>query len=178
MIRKRAPRFRRRRAGLTTLVSAGALLAVFGMAVPASAQAGSTGPIYGYDATGSYGMCLNAIGAEYGNIANYQEVALWGCTGSAAQQWYFDNDTIHLAAAPGMCLDIYQGGTAEGTPVDLYSCYTNSPAAQVWVPQVGGALRNPQSGMCLDDPGYSQSPYVQMQIWPCKGGANQNWSLP
>ena len=49
---------------------------------------------------------------------------------------------------------VQRGGTASGTPVDLWSC--NGTGAQQWqlIPGGGGAsLVNPQSGLCLADPG-------------------------
>jgi hypothetical protein len=75
----------------------------------------------------------------------------------------------------GKCLDINGGGTADGTKVDLYDC--NHTAAQVFVPQAGGTLLNPQSGKCLDDTGRGGSG-TQLQIWDCGSQANQQWTLP
>jgi chitinase len=60
--------------------------------------------------------------------------------------------------------------------VGLYDC--NGTGAQVWVPQAGGALMNPESGKCLDDTGWSTTPGAQLQIWSCTGSANQSWTLP
>jgi hypothetical protein len=68
------------------------------------------------------------------------------------------------------------GGTANGTPVDLYTC--NGTGAQVWQPRSSGALVNPQSGKCLDDTGFSVIPGTQVQIWSCTGNANQSWTQP
>ena len=81
--------------------------------------------------------------------------------------------TLH---ALGKCKDIYAGGTADGTTVDLYDC--NNTAVQVFIPESNGSLYNPQSGKCLDDTGWSTAPGTQLQIWDCTGNANQQWSLP
>ena len=54
--------------------------------------------------------------------------------------------------ADGKCPDVTGGGTANGTLVDLYIC--NGTGAQVWQPQSGGAVVNPQPGSCLDDTGW------------------------
>ena len=76
----------------------------------------------------------------------------------------------------GKCLDVFgSGSTADGTLVDLWSC--NGGANQVWN-AVNGTLVNPQSGKCLDDPGFSTTPGTQLQIWDCNGGSNQQWTLP
>jgi alpha-galactosidase len=39
-----------------------------------------------------------------------------------------------------------------------------------------GAIRGVGSGKCLDVPGASTTPGVQVQIWACSGAANQTWA--
>ena len=131
------------------------------------ATLGPTGQVTGYD-----GLCLDD---RYSSTANYNPVQIWGCNGTGAQQWTFDqaNDTLQ---ALGMCLDVAAGGTADGTLVDLYYC--NGTGAQVWQPRSDGALYNPQSGKCLDDTGWSTTWGTQVEIWDCTGNANQQWNLP
>ena len=41
----------------------------------------------------------------------------------------------------------------------------------------GGVLKSAASGRCLDVNGQSTTPGVQLQIWDCNGGANQQWNL-
>ncbi|GAB3860738.1 RICIN domain-containing protein [Dactylosporangium cerinum] len=60
--------------------------------------------------------------------------------------------------------------------VQLWDC--NGTGAQIWQPQPNGALRNPNSGRCLDLPGWSTTWGTQVTIWDCTGGANQQWFLP
>ena len=131
------------------------------------ASLGPAGPVTGYT-----GLCLDD---RYSSTANYNPVQIYGCNGTGAQRWTFDqaNDTLQ---ALGMCLDINAGGTADGTLVDLYYC--NGTGAQVWQPQSDGALYNPRSGKCLDDTGWSTTWGTQVEIWDCTGGANQQWNLP
>jgi O-glycosyl hydrolase len=43
-------------------------------------------------------------------------------------------------------------------------------------PPVSGQLIGVQSGRCLDVPGQSQTNGVQVEIWDCNGGANQQWT--
>ena len=133
----------------------------------AGASPGPAGQVTGYS-----GLCLDD---RYSSTANYNPVQIYGCNGTGAQRWTFDqaNDTLQ---ALGMCLDINAGGTADGTLVDLYYC--NGTGAQVWQPQSDGALYNPQSGKCLDDTGWSTTWGTQVEIWDCTGGANQQWYLP
>src|SRR6266511_3950670 len=75
----------------------------------------------------------------------------------------------------GLCLDVSDGATADGTPVQLYAC--NGTGAQVWRAQPDGTLLNPRSGRCLDDAG-SGPPGTQLIIFACTGSANQRWTLP
>jgi hypothetical protein len=128
-----------------------------------------SGPIY--SAVGS-NICLDDRGSS---TANYNPVQIYGCNGTAAQQWTVvqAGSTLH---ALGKCLDINGGGTANGTTVDLYDC--NNTAAQVFIPQSNGSLYNPQSNKCLDDTNWATTPGVQLQIWDCTGNANQKWNLP
>ena len=44
--------------------------------------------------------------------------------------------------------------------------------------QPNGALRNPQSGRCLDDPGSSTVDGTQLQLFDCNTTAAQQWTLP
>ncbi|MDH6144445.1 hypothetical protein P3T35_006488 [Kitasatospora sp. GP30] len=123
------------------------------------------GPVTGYA-----GYCLDD---QNGSTADFNPVDLAPCTGAADQSWTLPgNGTVQ---AFGKCLDVLHSGTANGTVVQLYHC--NGGGAQQWVAQADGSLQNPQSGKCLDDPGYSLSS-PQLIIWDCKGSANQTWNLP
>jgi hypothetical protein len=127
---------------------------------------GSPGPIRGFSA-----LCLDDSQAS---AANGNPIQIWGCNGSAAQQWTVAaGNSVRVL---GKCLDVTGGGTANGTLVSLYDC--NNTGAQVWLAQPNGSLRNPQSGRCLDDPGLSTTWGTQVAIWDCNGGANQRWFLP
>ncbi|NUR59250.1 MAG: family 16 glycosylhydrolase [Catenulispora sp.] len=128
-----------------------------------------SGPIY--SAVGS-NICLDDRGSS---TANYNPVQIYGCNGTAAQQWTVvqAGSTLHVL---GKCLDVYAGGTANGTKVDLYDC--NNTAAQVFIPQSNGSLYNPQSGRCLDVPSATTTWSTQVQIWDCNGTNAQRWTLP
>jgi Ricin-type beta-trefoil lectin domain/Glycosyl hydrolases family 16 len=118
------------------------------------------------------GLCLDDRAAS---TAEKNPVQVYTCNGTNAQQWTVveAGNTIQDL---GMCLDIDAGGTTDGTPVDLYTC--NGTGAQVWVPQSDGALLNPQSGKCLDDPNWGSSG-TQLQIADCTANDTaQIWTLP
>ena len=125
-----------------------------------------TGPITGID-----GKCVDvAAGAS----ADGTQIQLYGCNGTAAQQWTVGTDGTLRAL--GKCLDISGGGTADGTKIQLYGC--NNTGAQKWAPQSDGTLKNPVSGKCMDAAGASSADRTKLHLWTCGSGANQKWILP
>jgi predicted alpha-1,2-mannosidase len=109
-----------------------------------------------------------------GAASNGNRIQIWGCNGTAAQQWTVEPDgTVRVV---GGCLDVTSSGTANGTLVQWYGC--NGTGAQQWKPGANSSLINPESGKCLDDPGSSTSPGTQLQLYTCNGTGAQNWTLP
>src|ERR1700726_1892354 len=74
----------------------------------------------------------------------------------------------------GGCLDVGSAGTSSGTNVDWYPC--NGTAAQGWTHQANGELVNPNSGLCLTDPGGNTG--SRLDIETCTDSAQQLWTLP
>jgi hypothetical protein len=100
-------------------------------------------------------------------------VQISACDRSDAQSWTIaPNGTI---SALGLCLDVFHSGTSNGTPIDLYTC--NGTRAQQWTRGAGGALKNPESGKCLDDPDAAKTG-TQLQLRTCKQTRAQDWTLP
>jgi beta-glucosidase len=129
---------------------------------PASALPAT--PYVGYD-----GLCLDL--ASDSNT-NGSAVDIYTCNGTDGQEWTAEaNNTIQ---ADGNCLDVVSGGTSSGTLVDLYSC--NGTGAQVWQAQSNGELLNPQSGLCLTDPGSTTTLGTQLQIQTCGDASDQVWT--
>ena len=76
----------------------------------------------------------------------------------------------------GKCLDVQQGGTASGTPVDLWSC--NGTGGQQWqlVPGSGGvSLVNPQSGCAWPTRANATANGTGLQIATCASATGQAW---
>jgi len=117
------------------------------------------------------GKCLDDSGNK---TANGTKIDISSCNGTSAQQWTTGPDgTVRVH---GKCLDVQQGGTASGTPVDLWSC--NGTGGQQWqlVPGGGGvSLVNPQSGLCLADPGNATVNGTGLQIATCAAVTGQAW---
>ncbi len=87
-------------------------------------------------------------------------------------------------ANSNLCLDVYQGHSANGTNVDQWTCNGNSN--QYWtryfVGYVGGngapidiIVPNNSASSCLDVYGRSLSAGANVDIWTCNSGLNQDW---
>lgn len=78
----------------------------------------------------------------------------------------------------GKCLDVDGSGTAtgNGTPVKLWDC--NGSGGQQWVAHSNSALRNPESGRCLDTPAGNATPGTDLTIYDCNGLWPQEWRTP
>ncbi|MEU6860526.1 family 16 glycosylhydrolase [Glycomyces sp. NPDC046736] len=71
----------------------------------------------------------------------------------------------------GKCLDVEGAGTADGTPVQVYTC--NGTNAQQWSTPGDGTLR--ALGKCLDVSGTGDGSPVR--LWGCNGSAAQQWAF-
>ena len=73
--------------------------------------------------------------------------------------------------ASGRCLDVNNGGTANGTATLIWDCH--SGANQV-ITQNGQALQ--LLGKCLDI-SLTATAGTAAQVWDCTGGTNQQWTM-
>ncbi|MDI1461343.1 ricin-type beta-trefoil lectin domain protein [Catellatospora sp. KI3] len=113
-----------------------------------------------------------------------QSTAKWGYTptlyvdsgGKLAGQFPTLPGTGNLGplygAASGLCADVHNSGTTNGTPVELFLC--NGQANQNWT-LTGSTLTVTINGVtrCLD--GNDGSNNKMVVIWTCNGGTAQNW---
>ncbi|MBB2976406.1 hypothetical protein FHX49_001981, partial [Microbacterium endophyticum] len=113
------------------------------------------------------GNCVDVIGANNG--ANGTRVVSWDCLREANDQSWWSTANGSLTTL-GRCLDIVGDSTVAGTEVQLYDC--NGVGGQKWVQQTNGSLKNPQSGLCLTDPGNAVNGTV-LTIQSCSGAASQ-----
>jgi hypothetical protein len=120
------------------------------------------------EVTGIDGQCLtnqDVLNTE-GN-----PMIMHSCDGDPGQEWsVYSDSTLRVQ---GGCLDVVSAGTTSGTDVDWYPC--NGTVAQDWTAS-GGELVNPNSGLCLTDPGGNTS--SRLDIETCTGSAEQLWTLP
>jgi alpha-galactosidase len=64
------------------------------------------------------------------NAAAGAKVQLWYCNGGANQQWTLNSNGTISNAQNGLCLDVNNNGTANGTAVIVWTCHGN--ANQRW----------------------------------------------
>ncbi|HET8896825.1 MAG TPA: beta-1,3-glucanase family protein, partial [Protaetiibacter sp.] len=123
-------------------------------------------------ATANTGLCLDV---PWGDATDTTRIQLAWCNGNVAQSWTRGADGSIRAL--GKCLDVARSGTTNGTVVWLYTC--NGTGAQKWTYDAGtGALRNPQSGKCLDATnGAPLFDGQKMQLYTCNQTDAQRWSF-
>ncbi|MFG3601301.1 ricin-type beta-trefoil lectin domain protein [Micromonospora chersina] len=69
------------------------------------------------------------------------------------------------------CVDVASANTANGTPVQLWTC--NGTAAQRWAWNADGSVR--ALGKCLDVASGSTANGAKVQLWDCNGTGAQRW---
>lgn len=147
---------------------------------------GTSGGGAGVGVTGPAGKCLDVSGPDTGIAGT--NVTLSTCEHDAADQhWQYIRTTPTVFAGSGVgeyvntlktlgrCLDIKGNSTAPGTQVQLWGC--SDIGGQKWEQQPDGALRNPQSGLCLTSPGGSTTDGTVLDIEPCIGSASQRFHI-
>lgn len=127
-----------------------------------------------------------------GATANGSKVVVRAESGTAGsggvlsnQEWAFVRKSGHyiieLARHKSVCLDVTNGGTTDGTKIELWSC--NGSAEQEWQPETNGTLEAVQAtavqgtAMVLDDPNAGGGG-TQLQIWRADGNPQQFWAIP
>ncbi|MFJ9905254.1 RICIN domain-containing protein [Streptomyces sp. NPDC101152] len=94
--------------------------------------------------------------------------------------WIGDSSLVmRVEAAQGKCLDVQGSGTANGTPVQIYTC--NNSAGQEW--KFGGlydggySLYNTNARKCLDVQNGNDANGTKIRLWTCNGSAPQQWQF-
>ncbi len=78
-----------------------------------------------------------------------------------------------ITGLAGKCADVAGANSANGTPVQLYTC--NGTAAQRWTAGTDGTIR--ALGKCLDVTGGSTANGAKVQLYDCNGTGAQNWRI-
>jgi Ricin-type beta-trefoil lectin domain len=96
---------------------------------------------------------------------------------TTAADWAVNSDGAIVSAADGDCLDAVQGLTSSADPGDLAQLNPCSGAGtQQWVITPAGALMNPATQTCLDDPGSSGTLGALVDTYRCNGSGAQVWA--
>lgn len=120
------------------------------------------------------GKCVDVAGDDqYGNFTGV-DVQMYDCIATAVDQHWVRHPDNTLQTLT-RCLDIRGNSTASGTKVELFNC--NGIAGQVWTQQADGTLKNPQSGLCLTDPGSNTANATILDIEPCTAAPNQQFAV-
>jgi len=97
-----------------------------------------------------------------------------------SQQWRWGNDNSIRHVPSGLCLDIYNCGTDDGTPVDIFTCHIGDKTScsqslnQVWNRNSDSSITSQLDGKCLDVYDFT-GPGVE--TWTCNNGPNQKWTF-
>jgi hypothetical protein len=78
-----------------------------------------------------------------------------------------------LIGSSGGCVDVQDGGTADGTPVNLYHCH-GSPNER-WF--IGRGRISESFGSCLDVQGGVAAEAAPLILNACNGSPSQHWSV-
>ncbi len=81
--------------------------------------------------------------------------------------------TVLIGAKDNFCLDVKDGGTANGTQVQLWQC-SGSDNAQVW--KLSNGAIKAANGKCLDLTNGGGNG-TKLQLYTCSGGPNQQWAF-
>lgn len=129
------------------------------------------------------GFCLDVRG---GSAASGAIVQQWPCWNGPNQQWKFiptyDGLYTIQSRQTGFLLTVADSSTVNGVGIVVESNagWFEPPAKQLWsvsAPDANGnrGIISLNSGLCLDDTGFSKSPGTAMQQWECWGGSPQKW---
>ena len=122
-------------------------------------------------------FCLSAENSSNSTIAFASP-----CGDSFNQVWNWEDFEIQgVGTSVGngrvnqKCLDVRGGGTADGTPVQIFDC--NGTGAQQWFYTGSGAIANLGSGKCLDLKAINRFGFTEFQavIQTCNN--SQNWAV-
>ncbi|MFF2117235.1 RICIN domain-containing protein [Kitasatospora sp. NPDC058184] len=128
---------------------------------------------------GTTGQCLDADATNGGNGTRVQ---VWGCNGTAQQEWFLSTDgSLENVRFPGMCLDAdTNGGGGNGTRVQLWQC--NGTTQQKWYHPSGdlaiyNVRYNNGNNTVLDRDINVAGDGAQTQLWVKNFQSQQWWDI-
>ena len=104
-------------------------------------------------------------------LAVFAAVALTFGLGMAVAHQARAATTGPITGYQGLCLDVRSASTADGTPVQVYTC--NGTGAQQWTVESNGTIQ--ALGKCLDVSGAGTANGTKVQLYTCNGTGAQSW---
>jgi beta-glucosidase len=126
----------------------------------------------GGDASPLYGGGGSASVKPSGTVSPFQGIKTRA--GSGATVTYASGSASGpIVGLAGKCVDVNAANTANGTPINLYTC--NNSSAQNWTAAADGSIR--ALGKCLDVTGGATADGTKIELWDCNGGGAQKWTV-
>ena len=119
--------------------------------------------------TGSQPITVNWGGESFTYTLPARTTATF--TWSGTQSGTSPSSTGAVTGYQGLCLDVRGASSADGTPVQVYTC--NGTSAQQWTVESNGTLQS--LGKCLDVAGAGTANGTLVQLYTCNGTAAQSW---
>ena len=119
--------------------------------------------------TGSQPITVNWGGESFTYTLPARTTATF--TWSGTQSGTSPSSTGAVTGYQGLCLDVRGASSADGTPVQVYTC--NGTSAQQWTVESNGTLQS--LGKCLDVAGAGTANGTLVQLYTCNGTAAQTW---
>ncbi len=115
------------------------------------------------------GTSTVTVTAKDGNGASASQSFVWTVSPGTAASTV--GTTGAVTGYEGLCLDVRGASTADGTPVQVYTC--NGTNAQQWTVESNGTLQ--ALGKCLDVTGAGTANGTLVQLYTCNGTVAQTW---
>ncbi|GAA3193705.1 beta-1,3-glucanase family protein [Dactylosporangium siamense] len=115
-------------------------------------------------------MNSKCVDVPSSNFTDGNQLQMWNCNGTGAQNWTFSGDTIQ---AGGKCMDVAAGSLANDAKIQIWTC--NGSGAQRFTLNGAGDIVNLQSGKCLDIQSFNANDGAKLIQWTCTGSSNQKW---
>ncbi|KAF7358746.1 hypothetical protein MSAN_01213600 [Mycena sanguinolenta] len=113
--------------------------------------------------------CLTAASNADGAAVEIEDCV---SAGSTSQAWTYTNENLQIFG--NKCLDVTNGNTASGTPMQIWTC-TAGDTNQEWT-LAGNTIQWSGTSNCLDLTNGATTDGNIMQIWSCTNGPNQAWT--
>jgi hypothetical protein len=106
-----------------------------------------------------------------------ENLQVFDCNGGSNQQWRVASDASICAPSfgAGSFLDVEGGGSAPGTPVQVFTKNSPSSANQRW--RFNNVEIHGIGNLCLDIPSGSIFTGQLIQTFTCNNGSNQRWNV-